>query len=413
MALKSRPILSSRYQPRWGPWEAFRELKCNSIDADPSGHIVDISSAGSVATFYTRQAPTLAQLSIIGEGTKDADSGTIGQFGEGFKLAACTVLRLGGSCSVRCPTYTATFSLKAEEGASAPVLYINPRTVPPSQSKPGCLITLTLPNADWSQYLSRFCDPALEHLPRAKDDTTRVFCKGVFITNIARPALHDYNLTLTLNRDRSMPDHYSLLCAIACSLTASDALPLLTTRAHLEHDALDNYHFYTTASLRNALFKEYRSRYGDKAVLPSPNPIVNEAATLRGYVVAPVSCSGIEYILIGLGVKRAEEVTFRADGLTRVPSPPIRDEAQTLINLYSKRLSLAQSPALAWHSDNSFLLTEDSGEPTLWLPSTCTTLSQIVACYLGAVASSATPPGSLTNGSFLAYIAAQLLTFKE
>lgn len=79
--------------PTWGLWEAFREILQGAIDAkvpysmtyNEQSHTVTIKNTGMLSK---------ASL-LIGHSTKRDDSTTIGQHGEGYKLAAAVLLRLG------------------------------------------------------------------------------------------------------------------------------------------------------------------------------------------------------------------------------------------------------------------------------------------------------------------------------
>lgn len=412
-ALKSRPILSARYQPKWGLWEAFRELYCNAIDADPSGNILSITA--DTCTIHTRTVPTLPQLSIIGEGTKDAETGTIGQFGEGFKLAALTLLRNHGSITIRTPSFTANFALQAEEGASAPILYIHPRRIPESLSKPGCTITFSAPKANWSQYQTRFCELSLSLLPRASPDTTRIFFRGVYITRLTIPALHDYNFKdLTINRDRSVPDHYSVLLQLLFVLPASDAHDLLTTTSGLlEHDALNTFHIYTTEALGRALAATYISLYGPKAVLPNPSdPTINEAATIRGYTIADAPCKGLRDVLREYGIKTAESVIPADAKYTPIHSAhaPL---LTPILTTYWTTLQMPGPLTLSFHAGDTYALTPTDNGYTLWLPITTTHPRTAVACFLSACSTIFSKPGSLANMGSISAMAAALLHPQE
>lgn len=107
--LSARPIASSNYVAKWGAWEALREITCNAIDADPDRYILDYRGTDTVS-IYTTTAPTYHECCVVGEGSKDSETGTIGQFGEGLKLAALTAIRMNGTLSIRTPLFTSNYA---------------------------------------------------------------------------------------------------------------------------------------------------------------------------------------------------------------------------------------------------------------------------------------------------------------
>lgn len=308
-SLSARPITSSNYVRNWGPWEAFRELVCNAMDADPTGTIIDYPSPDT-ATIYTRTAPTFYECCVVGEGSKAPGESTIGQFGEGLKLAALTAVRAGGSLSVRTPDFTATYTLRTEPGARYPILYIIPRRVPPSKSRPGCLISITMPGAKFRQFQTNFVDPTSSLIAREPGDDLRIYCKGVLITTFKNtPSLYHYNLcNLELNRDRSSPSTYSLYSALTgtildCIEAGNHDLAaslLGVSDDSIENLAILNYHFHITyyTKATAALGAALASRYGAKYVLPCKRHIVNDYAASCGYSIVSVP-SGISALLLG------------------------------------------------------------------------------------------------------------------
>lgn len=77
--------LSTRYASEWGSWEVARELICNAIDASPEGMKVDVQGSDTLIV-TTPTVPNVAELFVIGEGSKAPGGKTIGQFGA-YKVA--------------------------------------------------------------------------------------------------------------------------------------------------------------------------------------------------------------------------------------------------------------------------------------------------------------------------------------
>ena len=96
--------LSSEYVSHWGIVEAVREIFQNALDQqavavdnkffwdfDSDEHVLRVGNAKSVLE--------LSSL-LLGESTKRGDDRTIGQFGEGYKLALLVLCRLGKEVTI-------------------------------------------------------------------------------------------------------------------------------------------------------------------------------------------------------------------------------------------------------------------------------------------------------------------------
>jgi len=87
---------------RWGRWEAIREIIQNAKDAEDLGHPM-FAKHGQDGTkpilIVTNESATLPRESLVlGTSTKQENSQQRGEFGEGYKLALATLLRL--KCNV-------------------------------------------------------------------------------------------------------------------------------------------------------------------------------------------------------------------------------------------------------------------------------------------------------------------------
>lgn len=91
--------IGSKYVSHWGFWESARELLQNAIDTGfetvtnmRSNNILTISSSGG-----TLDVSSLA----LGETSKSCNSSSIGQYGEGYKLALLVLCRLGNPVIIK------------------------------------------------------------------------------------------------------------------------------------------------------------------------------------------------------------------------------------------------------------------------------------------------------------------------
>lgn len=84
--------LARDYVSRWGVVEAVRELLQNAIDS-PSPF--DVRQTGTILSVTSHGARLEPSTLVLGRTTKADDVSTIGQFGEGYKLALLVLAREG------------------------------------------------------------------------------------------------------------------------------------------------------------------------------------------------------------------------------------------------------------------------------------------------------------------------------
>lgn len=89
--------LARDYVSRWGVVEAVRELLQNAIDS-PSPF--EVKQVGSILTIMSRGARLEPSTLVLGRTSKADDTNSIGQFGEGYKLALLVLTREGKACGV-------------------------------------------------------------------------------------------------------------------------------------------------------------------------------------------------------------------------------------------------------------------------------------------------------------------------
>jgi hypothetical protein len=284
--------LSEKYVPQWREWEIAREIIANAKDADPS-YLQDTPDSDTLVV-TTSSVPTLEQLMVIGETTKSMNGSTIGQFGEGFKLAALACLRLKGTISVRVPFGTITFQLERPPSFTSRLLH----ALIHHSHQPllgACETTIRLPGIV-NSCSNRFTPLPPGPLPKLPDHPNlRVFSKGIWIQTIPFPSLYDWNLTnVTINRDRSVIDTWTLRQAIGAYLiprmTVDTALAILKDEtlfeAEVTRSAQDRF---ATPQTKSAFEEALIQCYGAKVCIADPESNTNnERAISKGYNPVPV-----------------------------------------------------------------------------------------------------------------------------
>lgn len=212
--------LTASYVASWGAWEIVREFLCNAVD---SGTHFDYTIKSGYCRVRSKGSIDLHNLILIGAGTKDAETGTIGQFGEGAKMAALAAVRDGGSVSLRTKDQHISFAfMRAKEFPKAPETLhalIVDRTEGTSDSEwwegdwhHGLEVIIQHPGIN--QGLQNYLMPGVLATGKIPESVSwydggthkecgKLYCKGVYIMD-APNSLFDHNInTMKINRDRN------------------------------------------------------------------------------------------------------------------------------------------------------------------------------------------------------------------
>lgn len=93
--------LSRNYVSTWGLWEAIRELLQNAQDSDKDGYDLSADYQESTKTLtISNEGPRTLNISSLVLGNSVKSVNAIGKYGEGYKLALLTLLRLGKKVSI-------------------------------------------------------------------------------------------------------------------------------------------------------------------------------------------------------------------------------------------------------------------------------------------------------------------------
>lgn len=288
--------LHAEYVPAWDEWAIVRELVCNALDADPD-YVLKFHDDQKGLDITTHTVPSLDELLVIGKSTSRNNDDKIGQFGEGFKLAALVTTRMQGKLEVRLPNGLLKFSLDND------VLYANfdkrfngnPNT---------CITTLRLPN-EIPELHTRFCDPTVTYITKAKMTPLRIFVKGVYIATLKELSIWDWNLnSLELNRDRSLVSLYyaqyeiaravcgSQYAKVPCTdMTARDIDNLFEHPTCIETTSFKTlYQSYKAEDYKNAdlITSTFYKHYGQRAVIMSSYSAPNQMAIASGHPIAMI-----------------------------------------------------------------------------------------------------------------------------
>jgi len=306
--------VTADYSPDWSVWEVDREITCNCLDADP-GYERAVLSDHHIR-YWTSTAPSsFKHLTTIGAGTKAQSAETIGQFGEGAKLAALVATRNGWDITFKSSEGCLSFSLVHDPDLNTSVLHA---TLDPSGAIPSGLVVDFIVPPDQPaipDFSSRYLDPDLTPTTKGfalkPDENSEgfmpdsIYVKGVRICETPRSSLFSWNFTnITLNRDRSVISNGNLTAAL---LNALPFRPNVLTEIidiidnpdyHSDNSMADDGFAYWESSellyqtgfslpLSKAIAKEFCSRYTTEELsmmtLPTGDPIVESLCRNAGF----------------------------------------------------------------------------------------------------------------------------------
>lgn len=257
--------LSPKYAPNWSAWEVAREVICNARDASPTDYKIIAPSANEL-TVWTPTVPDLSELFVIGHGSKCPGGTTIGQFGEGMKMAALVATRhTEGSIELRLPGQIVKFLLKEVLGTD--VLHAEVLVGPDSQ---GYTVSIVMPGIGVALDEKILDDTTNGPVPKHHADDMSIYCKGVFVGSIKSPSIWDWNLNyLDINRDRSMVNPESVKISMASWMelhsTHDQLCEIIGNKKCYEAEHGIEYTY--SSSFNQKLGKAFESTYGDMAVL--------------------------------------------------------------------------------------------------------------------------------------------------
>jgi hypothetical protein len=297
--------LSSRYASKWGAWEVGRELISNAKDAVGDGYLLETPDPNTLR-IWTDTEPQLAELFVMGQGTKDASGGTIGQFGEGLKLAALVCTRDGESITMRLPGYSVGFCFAEFMGSEVLHAVVQPIE---NDDFRGFGVTACMPGIV-EACAGRFLPSTVQYGPitRTNPAHMNLYSRGVFITPIMEQCLWDWNLNVNVNRDRSMVTDFDLKWEVNRYLlekaTDEQLKALLQNPESWEAEVCGSWMVGPEFAQRLAAI--FHETHGEKAVLQTDNYEDSAKAVEAGYSIKKVSRT-IHAVLASV-VKTASDV---------------------------------------------------------------------------------------------------------
>lgn len=223
---KFEVTVTPNYVAKWGVADAVREILQNAIDADKLGYAMSWSyDRGAEELVIISSGAELSTKSLLlGATTKGTDNTAIGQFGEGYKIAALVLLREGLTLTIHNglakETWVPRFVKSRRYGCDVLTFEIN--SWGPFQAA-GTELQFTIGGLDqdlfeeikyiWLGFSNESSEPiATGSVGEAFKHAGSVYVGGLFVCN-HEPYKRSYNFRagqLSLDRDRKLASSFDL-----------------------------------------------------------------------------------------------------------------------------------------------------------------------------------------------------------
>lgn len=312
--------ITPSYVPSWGIVEAIRELFQNALDQEKQHEDNTMGwsyDAGAQRLSISNKSSVLEASSLLlGQTTKADDESTIGQFGEGYKIATLVLLRNNKQVTFynygKKEIWRPRFVNSRRYGTQILTFFVE--TLKIWDKVPDSNLTIVIDGITEDEYRQRIV-PANLHMQTdytVVDENSigqvldipnthgQVFVNGLFVCNF-EPYQYSYNFnpgTIQLDRDRKMVSDFDLRWQASKMWSFSDKTDIITTllvagKADVAY--LKNVSTFSAKQykLREEAFNKFVSMYGDRAV-----PVCNqlEAAEVpKGWtpIIVPESFQGM------------------------------------------------------------------------------------------------------------------------
>lgn len=232
MASKYELSISTGYVKDWGIVEAIRELFQNAIDNEI------VNPENKMEFNYNEETHTLvvsnktsvlkADSLLLGSTTKDSDNRTIGQHGEGYKIAFMVLLRNGKQITVHNYGLKEIWKVELVNSrrykAQIPTVYVNKEAF--WEKVPNNNLEIIIQGIVKEEY-DEICNKNLNLRPGTyevidglktgriltnKDESGNIYVKGLYVGNINR-LTYGYDFipeVIKLDRDRKVVDSFDI-----------------------------------------------------------------------------------------------------------------------------------------------------------------------------------------------------------
>ncbi len=281
--------LASNYVPSWTVVDAIRELFQNALDQEaqsPTNAMAwDYNADSETLTISNKESVLTTKSLLLGETSKANSTDTIGQFGEGYKVAALVLLRNNKELTfynygVR-EVWSPRFVKSRRFGADILTFFIDKKY--PWTSIPDNDLTITIQgitNEEWTEHIV----PSNLHLQDAyvvepvpneyaeilTEDKYKgkVFVNGLFVCHYENYNF-GYNFKpgqLKLDRDRKLVSNFDLNWLASKAWANRPRVSDIIAKGYNDVEYIQNFSYGTKEGLADELYNKFRVDYGSKAV---------------------------------------------------------------------------------------------------------------------------------------------------
>lgn len=285
--------ITPNYVPSWGIVEAIRELFQNALDQEKQHEDNKMSwsyDADAQRLSISNKSSVLEASSLLlGQTTKADDKSTIGQFGEGYKIATLVLLRNNKQVTFynygKKEIWHPRFVNSRRYGTQILTFFVE--TLKIWDKAPDNNLTIVIDGITEDEFKQRIV-PANLHMQteyKVVDENSvgqvidipgthgQVFVNGLFVCNF-EPYQYSYNFnpgTIQLDRDRKMVSDFDLRWQASKMWSYSSKIDIITellTAGKADVAYIKEVSTLSTNQykLREEAFNKFISLYGDRAV---------------------------------------------------------------------------------------------------------------------------------------------------
>lgn len=283
--MKYNYLISESYCERWTVKDAIREVIANAFD---SGVDVEIEWNADKGVVSNNGSSLEKSHLLLGESSKREDEDAIGQFGEGFKIAALVMTRSGRSFVVKSHELVFTFSAEEMADFGKKILCVDITEDGASDRVSvefGCS-KQELNNAkNLFRRLSGYAGEK-EIIPEASG---KIYVLGVWVCKAETLFGYDFADKKLLNRDRTILDASSIDAQIGNALSRCEDIDIIkkVLNAGLEKREVQevNVSFYTDWRARDSWKEAIENLFGENIAIACESSEHNTRAKYLGYSV--------------------------------------------------------------------------------------------------------------------------------
>ena len=308
---------------RWEAWHIVREFISNALDS-VGGDIFKVSISQEVGYYNIADCGEGYPITFakrIGASSKKLSDSSIGQFGEGTKMAVLTCLRKGLSVRLASQNWLIVpQAVPIDEGLEVLVFDIYEA----EEAIEGSLVSVEVSEEmqiiveNKEQHFLQFNPISALHGTMTAGiypniGKSKVFNKGVFIKNI--DAMYSYALSISqLNRDRDLLDDNALCLMIKDLWNTVDKPELIecyfleSCRAAGTNSKLKEftYSIYPIFEVRDIWLGVFQRIFGSKAII-STNELASRESQLLGFTPVLLDYYG-RYVAENIGIQKDVDV---------------------------------------------------------------------------------------------------------